>query len=89
MKIIYLQNEVGLKHINDPTIIGWMHTDEPDNAQSLGNNKVYSPPISPKKIIEEYQEIRIADTTRPVFLNLGKGVAVVFAQTTQRITSNT
>lgn len=75
MKVICHQNEVGLKHIDDPTIIGWMHGDEPDNAQPLGEGKGYGPPIPPEKIIEDYQKIRSADATRPVMLNLGQGVA--------------
>jgi len=75
MKVICHQNQVGLKHIDDPTIIGWMHGDEPDNAQSLGDGKGYGPPILPEKIIEDYQKIRNADSARPVLLNLGQGVA--------------
>jgi hypothetical protein len=75
MKIICHQNQVGLKHLDDPTIIGWMHGDEPDNAQSLGDGKGYGPPIPPERIIEDYQKIRNADSTRPVLLNLGQGVA--------------
>jgi hypothetical protein len=75
MKVICHQNEVGLKHIDDPTIIGWMHGDEPDNAQPLGKGEGYGPPIPPEKIIEDYQKIRSADATRPVMLNLGQGVA--------------
>jgi len=75
MKVICHQNEVGLRHIDDPTIVGWMHGDEPDNAQSLGDGKGYGPPITPEKIIENYQKIRNADATRPVVLNLGQGVA--------------
>ena len=75
MKVICHQNAVGLKHVDDPTIIGWMHGDEPDNAQSLGQGKGYGPPIPPKEIIDDYQKIRAADSTRPVILNLGQGVA--------------
>jgi hypothetical protein len=75
MKVICHQNQVGLMHIDDPTIIGWMHGDEPDNAQSLGQGKGYGPPIPPKKIIDDYQKIRSDDPTRPVILNLGQGVA--------------
>jgi hypothetical protein len=75
MKVICHQNEVGLRHIDDPTIIGWMHGDEPDNAQPLQGGKGYGPPISPKKVIEDYQKVRAADPTRPVFLNLGQGLA--------------
>ena len=75
MKVICHQNKTALKHADDPTIIGWMHGDEPDNAQSLGQGKGYGPPILPQKIIEDYNEIRQTDATRPVLLNLGQGVA--------------
>ncbi len=75
MKVICHQNAVGLKHVDDPIIIGWMHGDEPDNAQPLAGGKGYGPPIRPKEIIDDYQKIRAADSTRPVLLNLGQGVA--------------
>ena len=75
MKVICSQNEVGLEHIDDPSIIGWMHGDEPDNAQSLGKGKGCGPPISPEKIVKDYQKIHGADRSRPVLLNLGQGVA--------------
>jgi hypothetical protein len=75
MKVICHQNRTALKHADDPTIIGWMHGDEPDNAQSLGQGKGYGPPILPKKIIDDYYKIRQTDPTRPVLLNLGQGVA--------------
>jgi hypothetical protein len=57
------------------TIVAWMHDDEPDNAQSLGESKGYGPPITPAKIIQGYEAIRKADPDRPVLLNLGQGVA--------------
>jgi hypothetical protein len=75
MRVICEQNAVSLKHLNDATIIGWMHGDEPDNAQELGAGKGYGPPIPPATIIAEYQRIRAADATRPVMVNLGQGVA--------------
>ena len=75
MKVVCHQNKTALKHLNDPTIIGWMHGDEPDNAQSLGRGKGYGPPILPKKIIDDYNKIQKTDPTRPVLLNLGQGVA--------------
>jgi len=75
MKVICHQNKVGLNSVNDSTIIGWMHGDEPDNAQSLGKGKGYGPPIEPQKIIDNYHKIRKADPTRPVLLNLGQAVA--------------
>ena len=60
---------------NEKTIIGWMHGDEPDNAQSLPGGKGYGPPITPDKIVADYQKIKAAAPTRPVMLNLGQGVA--------------
>ena len=75
MKVICAQNQVALEHLDDPTIIGWMHGDEPDNAQSLGKGKGYGPPIPPDKIVADYQTIRTRDPSRPVLLNLGQGVA--------------
>ena len=75
MRVICDQNSVGLKHLDDPTIIGWMHGDEPDNAQSLGSGKGYGPPILPERIIENYSKLATADPSRPVLLNLGQGVA--------------
>ncbi len=57
------------------TIIGWMHGDEPDNAQSLGPDQGYGPPIPTSDIVESYQRHREADPDRPILLNLGQGVA--------------
>ena len=75
MSLICAQNEVGLKHLDDETIIAWMHGDEPDNAQSLGAGKGYGPPVLPAKIIADYKKIKVNDPSRPVLLNLGQGVA--------------
>ena len=75
MAVICHQNRVGLAHLDDPTIVGWMHGDEPDNAQSLGKGKGYGPPIPPPRIVEQYERVKAADPSRPVLLNLGQGVA--------------
>jgi hypothetical protein len=75
MRVVCAQNEVGLKHRDDPTIVGWMHGDEPDNAQPLPGGRGYGEAIHPDRIIADYQRIRAADSTRPVLLNLGQGVA--------------
>jgi len=75
MSVICGQNAAGIAAKDDPTIIGWMHGDEPDNAQSLPGGKGYGPPITTARIIEHYQQLREADPTRPVLLNLGQGVA--------------
>jgi len=75
MHVICSQNEQGLKHLDDATIVAWMHGDEPDNAQSLGKGKGYGPPIAPAKIVAGYERLKKADPSRPVLLNLGQGVA--------------
>jgi len=76
LSVVCSQNAAGLKHKDDPTIIAWMHGDEPDNAQALPKGQQgYGPPVAPSKIIEDYQRLKAADPTRPVLLNLGQGVA--------------
>ena len=75
MPVICDQNAVGLAHVNDPTIIGWMQQDEPDNSQTIPGKEGYAPPITPARVLEIYQTLRKADPTRPVFLGLGQGVA--------------
>jgi len=75
MRVICAQNALGLKHLDDPLIVAWMHGDEPDNAQRRKDGKGYGPPIEPEKIVADYRKIRAADPSRPVLLNLGQGVA--------------
>ncbi len=73
MKVICDQNSVGLAHINDPTIVGWSLPDEPDNAQWNGSS--YDPPFTPADVQGWYNTVRSNDASRPVYLNLGQGVA--------------
>ena len=75
LRLVCEQNEVALRHLQDDTIIAWMHGDEPDNAQSLGARQGWGPPVSPEKIQKDYERIKAADPSRPVVLNLGQGVA--------------
>lgn len=75
MRLICAQNETGLAQKSNSLIAGWMHGDEPDNAQSLPGGKGYGPPIPPSSILTDYQRLRAADPSRPVLLNLGQGVA--------------
>lgn len=75
MKVICDQNDFGLKNLNELTIYAWMHGDEPDNAQWNKAEKKYDPCIDPAKIINSYNEIKKNDPSRPVYLNLGQGVA--------------
>ncbi len=75
IRLVCGQSERSLGFKDRPTIVAWMHGDEPDNAQSLGRGKGYGPPIPPSKIVEGYRRIQAADPDRPVMLNLGQGVA--------------
>lgn len=75
MRIICFQNEIALRHSNATNIIAWMHADEPDNARAWGARFGFGSPTPPTQILTGYQHMKIADATRPVFLNLGQGVA--------------
>src|SRR5690349_24633673 len=39
MRVVCSRNDVSLKHLDDPTIVAWMHGYEPDNARSPGKGK--------------------------------------------------
>jgi hypothetical protein len=75
MPVICGLNDYAARHLDEKIIVGWMHGDEPDNAQSLGKNKGYGPPIPPERIVEDFRTITATDATRPVLLNLGQAVA--------------
>ncbi len=79
MRVICAQNATGISHLEDPTIAGWMHDDEPDNAQPTRDpatgRQTYGPPVAPGRIVAGYERMRTMDPTRPVLLNLGQGVA--------------
>ena len=79
MPVICPQNAVGLAHKNDPTIVGWMHGDEPDNAQAITDpatgKQSFGPCVPPAHIVADYARLRAVDPTRPILLNLGQGVA--------------
>ncbi|MBN1422883.1 MAG: hypothetical protein JXP34_29165 [Planctomycetes bacterium] len=75
MPVICDQNRFALSNLDRKIIVGWMHGDEPDNAQALPGGKGYGPPIDPARIVKDYERIAAKDPTRPVILNLGQGVA--------------
>lgn len=79
MPVICEQNKVALAHKDDPIIAGWMHGDEPDNAQEVVDRATgkrgYGPPIPPDRIVAGYRKLKAADPSRPIMLNLGQGVA--------------
>ncbi len=78
MPVICDQNELALKRLDDPTIVGWLQQDEPDNAQSVTDpatgKQTWGPCVPPQRVVERYEQMRKADPTRPVLLNLGQGV---------------
>lgn len=75
MKCIINQDSATLRYINDPLIYGWhIGIDEPDNAQEDGKGG-YLPCVDPGIIINTYNRLRAKDRSRPVYLNLGVGVA--------------
>jgi hypothetical protein len=75
MPVICGQTARSLAFKDNPLIVAWMHDDEPDNAQALPDRKGWGPPVLPSVIQEDYKKMLAADPTRPVFLNLGQGVA--------------
>ncbi len=75
MPVVCAQNAYAKAHLDESIIVGWMHGDEPDNAQPLGKGKGYGPPIPPAQIEADYERLRKTDPSRPVVLNLGQGVA--------------
>jgi hypothetical protein len=75
MKTICSQNSVALNSVNRDVIIGWSQVDEPDNAQWNSVTQTYDPPILPSEIVNRYNAMKANDATRPIFLNLGQGVA--------------
>ncbi len=75
MPLTVSQNSVGLTSAQNGIIKSWTQIDEPDNAQLNAAGTAYDPCISPSVIVSNYNTIRSSDTTRPVFLNFGRGVA--------------
>jgi hypothetical protein len=74
MYAIIGQDSVGLANIGDTTIIGWwMDPDEPDNAQP--DDGGYGPDVPPATLVTRYNSYKTADSTRPIYLGLGQGVA--------------
>jgi hypothetical protein len=74
MPAICAQEGVWEAHLAESTIQGWMQPDQPDGAQ-LQADGTYGPCIEPSVIIESYDNMHALDPTRPVFMNLSRGVA--------------
>jgi hypothetical protein len=74
MPTVCAQSGVWQSHLTDTTIRGWLQNDEPDNAQANGSGG-YDPCIAPTTIQSIYNTMKSNDGSRPVWLNLGRGVA--------------
>ena len=75
MKVIAHQNSFALAHLKEPLIYGWINGDEPDNAQRNTKENKWDPCRDPADIMRDYERIKQNDPTRPVYLNVGPGVA--------------
>jgi hypothetical protein len=51
-----------------------MDPDEPDNAQPASSGG-YGPPVQPSTLVTRYNTYKATDSTRPIYLGLGQGVA--------------
>ena len=68
------QSGVWREHLGDSPIWGWLQGDEPDNAQAKEGGG-YDPCIEPSAVVADYQQMVSNDASRPVWLNLGRGVS--------------
>jgi hypothetical protein len=69
------QNTLGLTTTPQNTWIkSWHMIDEPDNAQPNGSGG-FGPCLTPSQLMSDYKAIQQNDSTRPAFLNFGRGVS--------------
>jgi hypothetical protein len=72
--LVHEQTQDALALKDSPVIRGWLHIDEPDNAQPDGKGG-HGNCVSPEEIVRRYEEMRRRDPSRPVYLGFGQGVA--------------
>ncbi len=77
MFVVASQNEVALASVNRGIIKGWLHADEPDNAQPIALG-LYGTCIPATTVVRRTQKMKSRDPTRPVMINFGQGVANEF-----------
>jgi len=77
MFVVAAQNDVGLQSINRGIIKGWLHGDEPDNAQPIGMG-LYGSCVPATEVVRRTREMKARDNTRPVMINFGQGIANEF-----------
>jgi hypothetical protein len=74
MPVVCEQNGVWQANLENRSIQGWLFGDGPDNAQEQADGS-YGPCIEPSETQAKYAEMVAADSSRPVMLLLGQGVA--------------
>ena len=67
------QSGVWRSHVTDRAIQGWLQVDQPDDAQ-MQSDGTYAPCIDPSVMEDRYSAMTGSDPTRPVFMNLGRGI---------------
>jgi hypothetical protein len=77
MFVVASQNNVGLHSANRGIIKGWLHDDEPDNAQPIGMG-LYGTCVPATEVVRRTQEMKAHDNTRPVMIGFGQGIANEF-----------
>jgi len=77
MFVVASQNDVGLHSTNRRIIKGWLHDDEPDNAQPIGLG-LHGSCVPPIEVVNRTREMKALDNTRPIIVNFGQGVANEF-----------
>jgi hypothetical protein len=77
MFVVASQNDVGLHSANRSIIKGWLHDDEPDNAQPIGFG-LHGSCTPASEVVRRTQEMKAHDNTRPVMINFGQGIANEF-----------
>ena len=75
MLVVCDQNQLALNHPACSNILAWMHRDEPDNATTWGARFGLAKPVPVERVTADYRRMIANDSTRPVLLNLGQGVA--------------
>jgi hypothetical protein len=73
MPVITQQSGVWKSHTGDATARGWLQPDQPDNAQ-LQPNGSFGPCVPPNDVIASYQTMVQNDASRPILLELGRGI---------------
>lgn len=73
MFVVAAQNEVALHSPNRQIIKGWLHVDEPDNAQPIGFG-LYGDCVPAAEVVRRTQEMKANDPSRPIAINFGQGV---------------